>query len=214
MNLLVASFFLYNVVASFFLGIKFFNRKDLVFQNFGGALVLNAVAFAIWLFGIARPENFLASVTVGAIFFLASLIFMLQTITQDAPKSTRRLATLFGIAVALGVFYIGHNDPSLAYISPEGFFFFNLGPLVQMLYIFSLTLTAIPAISIVASKFQTPYAALVRYGLIVEISAGIILITSTNAQVLYLTGWIVGGVYTALCGVLLFNRKAWPKEVR
>ena len=35
------------------------------------------------------------------------------------------------------------------------------------------------------------------------------LITSTDVQVLYVTGWIIGIVYFVLWTTLLFNRKAW-----
>ena len=111
--------------------------------------------------------------------------------------------------VALGIFYIGHIDPNYAYISPEGFFFFNLGPLIQMLYIFGLALATLPAIEIVASKFTSSYAALIRYGFIAEVAGGIMLLTSKDSQALYITGWIIGLVYLWLWTTLLFSKKAW-----
>ena len=209
MNSLVLLFFLHNVLATLFLGLKFMGRNDRVFKSFGIALLLNAAAFVVWSFGILQPESLLTSVTVGAVCFLISLVFMLRTVAQDVPASNRWLVTILGVVAVFGIFYVGHADPSTAYISPEGFFFFNLGPTVQMLYIFGLALAAIPAINLVASKFKSSFALLVRYGFIAEVVAGIMLITSKDVQVLYITGWVIGAVYVALWGTLLFNRNAW-----
>jgi hypothetical protein len=50
---------------------------------------------------------------------------------------------------------------------------------------------------------------LLRYGLIVQVVGGIMLITNQDANVLYLTGWIIGIVYFALWATLLFDKKAW-----
>lgn len=209
MNSLVLLFFLHNILATLLLGIKFVKRSDSVFRNFGRALLLDAAAFAAWTFGILQQENLLTSVTVGAVCFLVSLVFMVRTALVSAPAATRLFGTVLAVAAVLGIFVVGRADPSLAYISPEGFFFFNLGPVVQMLYIFGLALAALPAVDAVASRFRSWYAVLIRYGFIAEVAAGILLITSTNSQVLYMTGWVIGAVYVALWVTLLFNRKAW-----
>jgi hypothetical protein len=163
----------------------------------------------MWLFGIIRPENLLISVTVGAILFLVSLVFFLYSSVQKEKSTTRWLLTGIGIASVLGIFYVGHIDPATAYISEEGFLFFNLQPLMQMLYIFGLMLTAIPAIELIASKFESPYALLVRYGFIAEAVSGIMLIISKDTKVLYIAGWVIGVVYFFLWFTLLFNKKAW-----
>ncbi len=209
MNPLVLAFFLHNVLATFLLGMKFARRDDRVFKFFGFALLLDAVAFAIWSFGIIRPENLLTSVTLGAVCFLASLVFFLHASVQNAQSNTRWLLTVLGVVAVLGIFFIGHADPATAYISSEGFFFFNLSPLIQMLYIFGLTLAAIPAIDLVASKFKSSFAMLVRYGFIAEVAAGIVLITSKDTNALFITGSIIGVVYLLLWTSLLFSQKAW-----
>lgn len=209
MNISVLLFFIHNVVATLLLGGKFVSRRDRVMKDFGIALLLNAVAFAVWTFGVMQPESLLTTVTIGAVCFLASLVFMLRAAVQHTSANTRVLVTVVGIAAVLGIFYVGHSDPAAAYISPEGFFFFNLGPLVQMLYIFGLALAFLPAIDAVASKFKSSYAMLVRFGFIAEMASGIMLITSKDVQVLYITGWVISVVYVALWTTLLFDRKAW-----
>ena len=120
------------------------------------------------------------------------------------------LGTILGAVAVIGIFLVGKYSPNMAYISPEGLLFFNLTPLVQMLYIFALALTFLPLANIVASKFGSSYySALVQYGFIAQFVGGIILITSTDVRVLYITGWIIGIVYFVLWATLLFNRKAW-----
>jgi hypothetical protein len=116
---------------------------------------------------------------------------------------------VFGVFAVIGVFYIGHIDPVYAYISPEGYLFFNLGPLMQMLYVFVLALVALPAVDLIASKFKSPYSLIFRYSLIAQICGGIMLITSKDSPVLYGTGLIIGLVYLLLLITLVFNSKAW-----
>jgi hypothetical protein len=212
MNLLVSLFFLHTVFATLALGLKFFNREDRVFRLFGIALLFDAAAFAAWGYGlIVSPENLLVLVTVGAVAFLVSLVFFYYVSIFRASAGSRTLLLGVAVAAVLAIFYIGrYIDPASAFISPEGLLFFNLTPLVQMLYLFALAFATIPAIDMIATKFKNPYAALLRYGLIAEIVGGIMLITSRDEQVLYLTGWVIGLVYVALWGTLLLNKKAWP----
>ena len=54
-----------------------------------------------------------------------------------------------------------------------------------------------------------PYSGLVRYGFIAQFVGGVMLITSKDVQVLYITGWIIGSVYLCLWLVLFFSKNAW-----
>ena len=216
MNPSVLLFFLHNVLATVLLGGKFVSKRDPVTKNFGIALLLDGVAFAIWSVAVAlKPANLETYVTIGVFFFVASLIAFLNAGTQNMSPSARRSLLVLGVIVGAVVFYIrAFVYPSMPSFSAGGFFFFNPHPIVQMIYIFGLALTAIPAIDALASKFQGVYAGLIRYGFIAEVVGGVILITSTNAgsanvSALLLTGWIIGLVYFLLWTTLLFSRKAW-----
>ena len=216
MNTSVLLFFIHNVLATLLLGGKFATRPNPVFKNFGFALLIEAVAFAIWSAAvILRPENLEQYVSIGTAVLIVSLLFLLAAGTQNLSSAKRWILLVVGAIVGAGIFYTGSLTayPSLPGFSPEGFFFFNVHPLLQVLYILALALTAFPAIDAVASKFNGIYAVLVRYGFIIEVAGGIVLITamSTNvsAPALYLVGWVIGIVYFALWATLLFNRKAW-----
>lgn len=212
MNILIVLFFLFNVFATAALGSRFIKKgaEDHVFKTFGIALLINAVAFAVWSFGIVRPESLLTCVTLGTVAFLISLIFLFYTSVQKIHASiNRKLLIILSIVVVIGIFFIGHADPSYAYISPEGFLFFNLGPLMQMLYVFVLALTILPTIDLVASKFKSIYSTIFRYGFIAQVCSGIMLMTTKDSQVLYATGWVIILVYFLLLITFLFNKKAW-----
>lgn len=217
MNTSVLLFFIHNVIATALLGRKFYMHSDAVLKNFGIALLLDGVAFAIWSYAVyARPANLEQYVSFGVIFFLASLIFLLMSGTHHLGTSHRSTIIGGGIVIAAIIFYLrSYVYPSSPEFSVEGFFFFNPHPTLQMLYVLGLALAALPAIEMVASKFKKPmYATLVRYGFIIEVVGGIILITSTNSgsanvEALYLTGWLIGVTYFILWTTLVFNKKAW-----
>lgn len=212
MNILIVLFFIFNVFATAVLGGLFLKKGagDHVFKTFGIALLINAVAFVIWSFGVIRPESLLTCVTLGTVAFLISLIFLFYTSVQKVHTAiNRQLLIILSIIVVVGLFFIGHADPSFAYISPEGFLFFNLGPLMQMLYVFVLVITILPAINLVASKFKSIYSTIFRYGFIAQVCSGIMLMTTKDSQVLYITGWIIILVYFLLLITFLFSKKAW-----
>jgi len=211
MNSLVVLFFVVNALAATFLARKFMAKNDVTLKYFGVGLLLNALAFAMWTIGYVNAPQLLNFVTFGAIAFLVSLIVFLYASLQKLSSGNRLLVTIVGTFAIIGIFFIGRASPAYAFISPEGLLFFNLTPLVQMLYIFALSFTILPLIDLVASKFEGPYSALVRYGFIAQVVGGIMLITSKDVQVLYITGWVVGAVYVALLTTLLFNQRAWSK---
>jgi len=213
MNPSVVLFFVFNVLATAFLGGKFASRRnDPVFRDFGIAMILNAIAFAIWSVGLISPAYLLPCVTLGTIIFLIALILLFFTAVQKSRSaSTKWFLTVLAVVIALVVFYIGHLDPHSAFISPEGFLFFNLGGAIQMLYIFIMLLAVLPTVDLVASKFKSPYSSLFRYSLIAELCGGVILITSKDPQALYLSGWIIGLVYLVLLASFVFGRKAWEQ---
>lgn len=218
MNLPVLAFFLHNVLATVLLGGKFAKQGDPVFRNFGFALLLDALAFAVWSYAIlARPTNLEDFVSWGTAIFIVSLLFLLNAGLQGAAQSLRRTLVIIGAVVGAVVFYVGGMAafPSTPAISADGFFFFNVHPLLQALYVFMLALTAFPAIDAVARKFSGAYANLVRYGFTAAVAGGMILVTSTSMETaaqneaLYLAGGILGLVYLVLWVSLVFNRKAW-----
>jgi len=211
MDLLVGLFFLHNVLATAFLGSKFISQSDKVLKSFGIALLLNSAAFTIWSFAVlTKPDNLATYVTYGVVFFIAALVFLLNTGAQNLKSDTRMKLLVAGSLFGLVLFYLRtFVYPAIPSFSPEGFFFFNVHPLIQMFYIFGLVISALPALNLVASKFKGIYGMLIWFCFVVEVIGGIILITTTDAQVLYLAGLIMGIAYFAIWAPLLFSKKAW-----
>lgn len=211
MNILVVLFFLHNVLATAYLGSKFYSNKDKILKSFGTALLLNCIAFAIWSYAVVtRPDNIQTYVTVGVIFFIGALLFFLNTGTQNLKPKLRQYVLVGGLLIALFLFIIRtFIYPADPYFSSEGFFFFNIQPIAQMIYIFALLISLIVAVTAVASRFRGYYGNLLRFCFLIEVAGGIALITTKDAQVLYLTGWIMGIAYSALWAPLLFSKNAW-----
>lgn len=218
MNAAVILFFVHNVLATALLGSRFASKGSPVVKHFGIALLLNSVAFVIWSGAvILQPANLDSYVTVGVLFFVAALVEFLRAGTQQLHEEDRRIVLGLGIVVGLILFYLrAFVLPSTASFSEAGLFFFNPHPMMQLLYIFGLTLTALPAIDALAATFTSWYASLIRYGFIAQVAGGIILITAAdsgaaNTLSLYLAGWIMGLSYLALWTVFLLHKKAWAK---
>jgi len=212
MNPYVVFFFAHSVIATLVLGILFIRRKDSVFKNFGITMLLNAVAFTIWCFGLINPGNFLVCVNFGMIFFLASLVSLFYVSVHKVQKtSSRQLLMVLSVVAVACIFYIGYKlaPGHGAYISPEGLLFFNGRPITQMLYTFAFLIAAMPAVDLLANKFKSYYSSLVRYVLIIEVAGGVMLISSTDFQTLNLVGWIMGLAYLVLWISLLCSKKAW-----
>jgi heme/copper-type cytochrome/quinol oxidase subunit 4 len=212
MNALVVLFFVGNVIAAILLGKKFTSKSDPTFKYFGIGLLINAFAFGMWTIGYVISESLLTFVTLGAIAFLVSLVVFMYASLQKTSQGGRTLVTILTAIAIIGVFFVGRASPAYAFISPEGLLFFNLTPFVQMLYIFALAFTTLPLIDTIASKFEGSYSVLVRYGFIAQIVGGIMLITSKDVHVLYVTGWVVGIIYFVLWTTLVFSSKAWSKN--
>jgi len=208
----VALFFLHNVAATFLLGFKFRSRPNPVFRNFGSALILNGIAYAIWSSAVLlRPQNLKPYVTSGVLFFIVSLVLFLSAGVRGLDKPKRVLLLSIGSVVAVALFLVRtYVYPSEPGFSDEGFFFFNAHPMAQLIYIFGLGLTALPGIDALASQFPNRfYSDLVRYGFTTQVMGGIILLTTTHTLTLYIDGWIIGTTYFLLWASMLFSRKAW-----
>src|SRR5487761_1549452 len=106
MNIGVLLFFLQNIIVTALLGYKFVSSKDQVFKNFGIALLLDSVAFAVWSAAvISKPASLDQYVTVGAAFFITSLVFLFITSIHKMRASNRGMLIILGILVGIGVFY-------------------------------------------------------------------------------------------------------------
>jgi hypothetical protein len=216
MNTTVLFFFVHNVLATLLLGGRFALKRDRTFKYFGIALLLNAVAFAVWSAAVYMKASDLdVYVTYGTLFFIVSLVFFLLSAMQNFQSKSRQMIIGLGVVLGALVLYLrAFVFPSAPGFSSEGFFFFNPHPTIQMFYIFGLILATIPAIDAVASKFKSNhYRSLFRFGFLAEVAGAIVLLTSSIANpdtiALNATGWIIGVVYLVLWTTFVFGRKAW-----
>lgn len=212
----VILFFLHNVLATILLGFQFGSKQEPVFKYFGFGLLLDSVAFAIWSAAVIfKPADLETFVMIGALFFIASLVaFFAAAIQHVSPKKRNRMliaASVLGVAAFLTRTLVYMGNPGF---SAEGLFFFNLHPVMQVVYVFALALAVLPAIDAVATRIKDPvFSNLVRYGFIIEVIGGIMLMMSTDLLVLTLSGCLISFTYFALWMMSFGRAKAWKEVV-
>jgi len=210
MNIQVALYFLSNAIVTLIVGGKFATKNKKSFKAFGVALIIDAFAFVLWTIGYLNQATLLTMITAGAIALLVSFLFFFRVpLYEEMSSKTRTNISILGAIALFVIFIIGKYSSNYAFVSTEGFLFFNLTPLVQMLYIFALIISVVPAVNLVASKFNGRYSSLILYGFLVQVAGGIMLITSTDVYTLYIVGWVIGIVNFILGGSLLLSKKIW-----
>jgi hypothetical protein len=199
-----------NIIATLMLGLKFKAQESVIMKNFGYALLLNGLAFITWSSAVVlRPESLDVYITVGALFFAISLVFFLLAGTQK--NANNKSVVIMGV-VAITIFFIFRVVvwPSNPEFTESGMLLFNINPIIQMMYIFGLGLVIIPAIYAISKQFNSVGTSLiVRYGFIVQVMGGLVLITSTDQTVLFVNGLVISITYILLWMYLLLNRAAW-----
>lgn len=219
MDAFVLVFFIHSVLATLLIGGKLFSNPDRDVKRFGVALLLDAVAFIIWTVAVVvKPVELEVYTNLGAVFFIASVIAFLNAGMPKVGRVLRQAILLISVILGALVLYMRlYMYPSSPSFSDDGYFFFNLDPIIQMIYIFALVMAALPAIDVLASKLRGTYAIVVRYAFIAEVVGGIILIINTNsgsasANLLLIDGWIIGIAYFALWSTIIFNKNIWNKQ--
>jgi len=212
MNISVLLFFLNNVFATLLIGSKFSLRKEREFKTFGIGLIFIGIAFVIWSLAVATQTlNLERYITWGGVFFIISLIFFVFSSQESKLKQPLIWLSIFGGLILL--YLRAFVYPSNPGFSEQGFFFFNTHPVIQMFYIFALLLATIPAIDNVSQKLKSPYEKIFRYGFIIEVAGGIILLTSNinnpDTLALNITGWIIATVYLLLLSIFFFDKRVW-----
>jgi hypothetical protein len=209
MNPLVLLFFAHSTLATFLLGWKLAGQKDASLKNFGYALVLNGLAFAIWSAAvILRPADLALWTGAGAFPFMGTLLFLISSSTVRLDRNLRNRWLGAGVALVAVLFILrSFVYPSQPYFSDEGLFFFNVQPVATAVYLFALSAAAFPAIRAIGQKMKTAYAPYVEAGFITLVLGGFLLLVSTDLMLLYINGWVMGLTYFVLWVSLVFQGK-------
>jgi len=166
-------------------------------RRFGIALSLVGGAFALWTFAVITKQSasLYTWMTLGLIFLLPALLFLIGAGTTGLPAGGQRLALALGVALSIVLVALRWVFPSNPHFSEAGLFYFGEQPYVKFVTISLLTATIIPATLALGREIemQSGLAAKVFVGACVtELIGSVLLLSSDEDVLLFPVGWAMG----------------------
>lgn len=208
-TVLVPLFFIHAAVGISILAWWFLRRRDKNLKSFGLGLAGYATGFAVWaVVAITKPDDLRPLILLGAVPFLLSHFAYAKVAYKNIDfTKTSMLTLLVGGTIAATFIVRTFLYPSEAYFSQEGLLFFGLHAVSIAFYIATLTLTFLPAISIVGSLLKkTGLAVKMQAGLTVLFINGLIIVSSHDELLLTINGYVFGATLLFLWTTALLNR--------
>ena len=191
-NLSVLSFFLFGTFSFAVLSVFYLKQKDAPFRLFGLALVLIALAFAVWSYVVyARPANLELITTIGVAPFVLAF-GVLFAVSASSLKGKHKIfvyifsalfVTLFAL---LRVFFYGSNPA----FDDKGFFYFNADPVILYLYVLAISFSILPAVYVLGRQIKNITLRIVmELGFTLIAIGTIVLIISYDDWLQVINGW-------------------------
>ncbi len=201
-NLQVVSFFALGAALLAYIGYAFIKQNKQPMRNFGIGLAAASTAFVFWLYIVAFHPSDLKTLTLLSIVpFVASFIIFITAAVSDI-KAKYQMPLYILAATILATFavlrlFVYDSQPGF---NEDGFFAFNIAPVVLYFYAMLNAFTFIPAIYVVARHIKHDMLRiLVELGLTLFAIGMIVMIIGSDdlLQVINGVGMIVGLVMAA-----------------
>jgi hypothetical protein len=193
-TLLVPAYFLQVVIGITILAWWFLSRKDKTLRTFGLGLVGYALGTAAWtVLVLTKPDDLQPLILIGAVPFLLAHLAFAKVAYKNLNFTKTSVLSLVVIGTIIGTFAVRtFLYPSAPYFSEEGLLFFGLHPLSVAFYIATISLTFLPAISVVTAHLKkSPLRGVMHVGLTVLFINSIILVSGNNDTLLLINGIIM-----------------------
>lgn len=208
-NYSVVAFFLSTSLLLTYLGIKFRSLKKQPMVNFGSGLLLVGLAFLVWLYIVGtQPDNLGLFVGIGMVPFAASFIMFLLAATSGV-KVKYRIPLYIINAVILTTFvvlryFIYDSNPGF---TDNGYFAFNVDPVVIYFYAIITAFNFIPALYVVGRRIKNDIPRIgIELGLTLVAVGLVIMVTSKDDSLQFINGiGIVIGLVAATFAVMRYN---------
>ena len=190
-NYLVASFFTASTLLLAYLGYSFASSKKQSLRNFGVGISFVSLAFLIWTYIVTfHPANLGLVATVGVIpLFCAFIYFLLAAVSGVKTKYRLSLIFISGVILASFVvarFFLYESNPGF---TDNGFFAFNVDPVVLYFYALILSFNFIPAVYVVGRHIKHDlFRVFFELGLTLVSEGLIIMVTNTDESVQIVNG--------------------------
>ncbi len=205
--LLVGLFFFHGALASLMAGFHFWPKKDHTVKFFGLALIFNGLAFTTWaLLALNHLNNLRVLASLAAVFVILALLSFYVAGIQHLQDTTSYGSALFvGVVAAFGLFILRtFIYPAHLIVTGGGFLLFELRLPVQLAYVFVLVAAVFPAMNAMAGKFKsTGLRSLIKACFTTLAIGGILLVTSTNTNLLLVNGIAMSVAFLLLWTTLL-----------
>ena len=188
---LVPAYFLQVVIGTVILAWWFLSRKNKTLRTFGLGMAGYAVGLAAWtLLVFIKPENLQPLIIAGAIPFLLAHLAYAKVAYKNLSFSRISPSLLLVVGIIAATFIIRtFIYPSEAYFSDNGLLFFGLHPVSMAFYITAISLTFLPAISVMVTHLkQNSLRKVMQIGLTVLYINAIILVSSNEDTLLVING--------------------------
>lgn len=214
-NYSVVAFFLSTSLMLGYLGYRFRGLKKQPMANFGTGLLFVSLAFLVWLYIVGtHPKNIDLFVGIGMVPFAASFIMFLLAATSGV-KVKYRLPLYIINAIILTVFvllryFVYDSNPGF---TENGYFAFNVDPVVIYFYALITAFNFIPALYVVGRHIKNDVLRIViELGLTLVAVGLIIMVTSKEDSLQFING--VGIVVGLVASTVATVRYGLTKNVR
>lgn len=212
-TLLVPAFFLQMVLGTAILSWWFLKRKDQTLKAFGLGMAGYSLGLAAWmLLVLTKPTDLQPLILAGAVpFLLAHLAYAKVAYKNLDLTKTSALAVIVLGTIAATFIVRTFLYPSDPYFSEQGLLFFGLHPLSVAFYIATISLTFLPAISVVASRLKKgSLKTTMHVGLTTLYINSVILVSGKDDTLLLINGVVMS---VALLSVWVKAVTTSPKKV-
>lgn len=201
-NYLVVTFFISTSLMLGYLGLRFRSLNKQPMTHFGNGLLFVCVAFLIWTYTVAaHPANIEAVVTLGVMPLIGSFImFLLAATSGIKPQYRMPIFLISGVILTLFIalrFFIYGSNPGF---TENGFFAFNVDPVVLYFYAMIAAFNFIPAIYVVGRHIKNDLPRIgVELGLTLVAVGLVIMITSQEESLQVVNGFGIVIGFLAAC---------------
>ena len=170
-------------------------------NRFSIGLAFMAAAFAVWSLAVVmkpQGDTLYIWVTAGLLLLFGSVLFFINAATLDLARSQQQLALGAGAVYVIALFAVRLFYPSDPHFSPNGLFYFGQQPVVKLMTIILLAATITPVALTLARDIRERSSLAANAFIAVcvtELIGGVLLLSNTEDDFLFLVGWVMGAAF-------------------
>ncbi len=214
-NYFVVSFFAVATTLVAYIAARLRSTGKQPMQDLGTGLYFTAAAFLVWTYITwAHPVDMKTITALGAVPFMAAFVFYIKAAANGVkPASRSFLYLVSGALLAVFVFirfFMFTSDPGF---TGNGYFAFNIDPVVLYFYAMITSFTFIPAVYVVGRHIKHDMTRVCfELGLTLTAIGMVIMVTGSNENLQFVNG--VGIMFGLLAAAGALASRNFDKSVK